>query len=793
MLTPYIILRDRILSTLRPVIITTANIQGNTCNLFVTLTGAEEFTITATLDSVPVTLTTTSQFVRSFEFTASGSTQLVEWTVEATNTAGTESVSEEFTIPATLVAPTFTNTSSSVSGRTLTVSVTPNGTPTPALTVALTVDGGPETMTLASPGVWTYEFDASASTINYSGTVTGINGQSPNATYNFSGALAPTLTVPADFNNGNWFLTNVNTVPSIFEPTDWSVSFTQPVATVPDIFSTTNWSVSVDPDDVLPPPSGTLTEPRSVVATKLNDQEVRVTWLAPLSGTVSRYDAEWSYRGANVWTPTTGVVSPLTLGRLPRGAQEYDIRIIARDTSGGSTVSAVARATTDWRPYGIDADWNQPISRILSRGSHINETYFRDVLWQGSQGNTGSNAGRPLGTNYVNFFDRSYTYPVYLSREATTTALVQAGAGNWNGQRVPWNPSWTIPGGTDQQIIILDESTGVEYNAWQVSYSPSLNRLTASRFSRVTANFDETGGPGDYRTKTDGFRPSRGCGVQYLAMLITPEEIEQGKIYHAVSCVMGRSGHKFFTRPAYKGERFAGNEHDQGIPQGTRFYFDVSDQEITNYVNSWPSAVPSTTRNTMRIVFQAMRDYGCIASDQGGGNHIQFQHDASTDWSQYGLTFTGNNTDDGNLVVNGRAYPRDAIDNYISDKSRIKFLNPPDGILHRAEWQSDTPFAPRALTGNFTTSSGQSINMTDIGEPAITGSASTGSVLSISRRGQFIGEHPVTVNWYWQYNSVDTGALNQLTFTKPGPLPARVRFFASNNRGTSASQFSNAI
>jgi hypothetical protein len=384
----------------------------------------------------------------------------------------------------------------------------------------------------------------------------------------------------------------------------------------------------------------------------------------------------------------------------------------------GTPIAPIGSSGPYTRPYGPSAEWNIPISQAVSRGAHPHESYIRNVLWTGFQ-----------SPGWVNFFDRDYTYPVYQSSQATTTARVSASAGNMNGSQIPWNPNWVIPGGTDQQIIILDEQNGWEYNAWQCRYSASTGVLTASRFSRVTASTDGSGGPANYRTKTNGFRPSRGCGIQYLAMLIRPQEIAQGRIEHALSFVFRRSGYRYYANPATKGERFPGNESDMGIPQGTRFWLDVSDAEIDAHIASWPSSVPQTTRRSMRIIFRAMREYGMIGTDQGGGNHIQFEHDASADWRPHGLTPS--------VSAGGREYPRDAIDFLLSNSSRIRVVRPPDGVMYYAEGGGRTPLV--------------------LETPIIAGSTSVGSTINVSRAGSLWGQHPVTISRQWRRNGTSTG------------------------------------
>lgn len=769
------ILRKRILAAFRPVIETSATVDGNIVTISVSLLGAAEYTFAATIDDVETTPLRINPWQWTVEVPFSTSTQTVAWTASATNDDGEDTSSGTVDVEATVSAPGLSDTSATVSERLLTVSVTASGNPPPVLSLDLTVGGSPATATEVSRGVWTYLVPGSGSSTSYSGTVTADNGIGSDATYNFSGSVDAN-SAPSAFGASDWILAEApesNTAPSAFGDTDWELAFDQPEATAPGTFQDQQWVLAEEEPDVQPPPSGTVTAPTSFTATVASDRSFTLTWSPPSSGTPARYDAEWRYDGDTTWNTVQSVTSPYTLTNLPRGGQDYNLRVVAVDGSGGKTPTSPLTRTTHWRPYGLTAEWNLPVADILSRGAHPNETYLRDVLWQGKQD------GRPAGTNYINFFNRDYTYAVYRSSDATTTATCNVSFGNWRTGQVPWNPSWTIPDGTDAQFVILDEDTGVEYNAWQVQYNSGSNTITplfsgSGRVSRVTANADESGGAGDWRTKTDGFRPSRGCGVQYYAMLITPEEIAQGKIYHALSCVMRRSGYRFYVRPAYKGERFSGNEHDQGVPQGTRFWFDVTDTEIDNFVASWPSAVPTSTRNTMKIVFRAMRDYGIIATDQGGDNHIQFQHDASTDWTPYGLD---------PITVNGRTYPQDAIDNFINDKTRIKVVPPPDGQICRAEWAGQTPFAPLRLTGSF-----GSVNMTNAGQPLIAGGTSVGSVMTITRPAQFIGEHPLTVNRNWQRNGVNIPGATGTTYTRVSAdsgASIRCRFIAINNRGQS--------
>ena len=636
-------------------------------------------------------------------------------------------------------------------GRTVSVGVTTSaGIPgSNEYDFLMTLNGSPVTPNFFQPSRYDYEVpdSASSSLVEWSIEVDSVEVDSGSI------SVPANLTVPAAFTAGQWQLTDDTapaTVPDAFGSTDWTLVEATVAATVPAAFVAGDWVLEPAVND--PPPGGgdgSLTAPTSVAAATQSDRVVRISWSPPSTGTPTSYEVDYSTDAAT-WTTATAQTSPANI-TVPTGGQLYYFRVRARNATTSATSGNVT-ATTQVRPYGISAEWNLPISQLLSRGTHQNETYIRDVLWLGNEG-PGNGPQTGTGISWCNFFSRDYTYPVYRSTDnAGNFATVSAGDGNFRTGQIPWNPAWVIPAGTDGQIIVVDETTGAEWNGFQCTYNSGPNTLTATRVNRVTVNADGTGGAANYRTKTSGFRQSRGCGIQYLAMLITPQEIAQGKIYHALSMVMRRSGYRYYSVPATKGERYPGNELDQGVPQGTRFYLDITDAEIDAHVASWPAGVPTSTRNTMRIVFKAMQEYGWIATDQGGDNHIQFQHSASAVWDPYGIesNFTASN---------GKTYPRDAIDGLITNKAKIRVVRPADGVLHYYEAGGDNPRQrPVALVGGpfpFRTPTGsiEQRVITDIGRPFIERS---GTTITLTRRAQFFGQNPVTTNAVsWRRNGAE--------------------------------------
>ncbi|HYE36639.1 hypothetical protein [Methylocaldum sp.] len=305
------------------------------------------------------------------------------------------------------------------------------------------------------------------------------------------------------------------------------------------------------------------------------------------------------------------------------------------------TFSGESRFDTRYvRPFGANAPWNKPVAGLPR---HPQSSTLATRLWT-------------YGTNRPGNFNLSftdYTYPVYLASNAQGTYPVQGPSGKLNGTKIPWNPNWQAATGTDGQVIVLDPKSGREWDLWQVSFNGSSIRVSNGNLV-----------PGSYLTKEDGFKPSRGCGIPYLAMLVRPEEIAQGKIEHALS-MPSRNTAKAFVAPATKSD---GRETANGMPMGTRFALNITDAEIDAWVKSLPSQLSGQTRRAARIIAVALRDYGWFITDTSGGAHLQFEDNATAKakWVALGL---------GSQSVNWKSYPADLLDGLIT-KNRIYAIAP---------------------------------------------------------------------------------------------------------------------
>ncbi|MBP1152019.1 hypothetical protein [Methylocaldum sp. RMAD-M] len=308
----------------------------------------------------------------------------------------------------------------------------------------------------------------------------------------------------------------------------------------------------------------------------------------------------------------------------------------------GSKTTNPSPATTRYvRPFGPNAPWNRPVDGLPR---HPQSDALTNRLWQYSPSRVGN----------FNLSFSGYTYPVYMAGTAKGSYPVRAPSWNkLNGTKIPWSPDWKPATGSDSQVIILDPDSGREWDLWQASFDGAAVHVSNGNLV-----------PGSYLTKEDGFKPSRGCGIPYLAMLVRPEEIAQGKIEHALS-MPSRNTAKTFVAPATKSD---GRATDNGLPMGTRFALNITDAEIDEWVNALPSQLTGQTRRAARIIAVALRDYGWFISDTAGGAHFQFEDNATAKakWEALGL---------GEKSIGWKNYPTDLLDGLLT-KQRIYAIVP---------------------------------------------------------------------------------------------------------------------
>jgi len=294
------------------------------------------------------------------------------------------------------------------------------------------------------------------------------------------------------------------------------------------------------------------------------------------------------------------------------------------------------------RPFGPRAPWNVPVKHVPqhSEGRLYVDRLFRDV-----------GGVRPAKFHIAT---EAYTFPVYDARDSTgPTNFKTYWETNLVG-KVPWNPAWKAAPGSDAQLIVVDAENGLEWDYFQVQYKLQVVQATAANL--VT---------GDIRTKEDGFLPSRGSGIPYLAMLVRPHELRQGVIEHALSLTLATISGKDFVPPATKLEFPQG--HRAGVPAGMRYALNLSDDDLDRWAQRLPKELTDDTRRSARIVAQALKDYGWFVTDSSPGALFQFEcrTTAGKAWDELGLSF---------LKVRDKEYPRDLLEGLLRTETVVAFV-----------------------------------------------------------------------------------------------------------------------
>jgi hypothetical protein len=193
-----------------------------------------------------------------------------------------------------------------------------------------------------------------------------------------------------------------------------------------------------------------------------------------------------------------------------------------------------------------------------------------------------------------------YNRPVYFSQVSDPTFTLHCtrldfGTCPLEGMQIRVPDAAQAAGGSDGHMTVIDQTTGFEYDFWQVSSKPAGGGLLQFSF----------GG----RTRVDGDgRGSGAVAAEYgtAAGLLREEELAGGSINHAlfiaVNCDSGSA-----VYPATKGGARCADPTN-APPEGARFVLGMSDEQIRAL------AVPGWKKTILR----AIAHYGLIVGDTGG-------------------------------------------------------------------------------------------------------------------------------------------------------------------------------
>jgi hypothetical protein len=269
------------------------------------------------------------------------------------------------------------------------------------------------------------------------------------------------------------------------------------------------------------------------------------------------------------------------------------------------------------RPYSANSPWNTSIGQNPQYDPYSDEMIA--TIGMDSDGRITSDPDQ-------------YSYPIYYADASTPrydipctrykcTVVTPSGASTFEelkGVPIPSNAKPSV--GTDGQMIIIDKNTHTEYDLWQVVRTS--NGWSVSNASVYNITWD--GAPPRYG--------SRGAGVPYLAGLVRPFEITQGRIEHALAFAYSYAAEDRCVFPASKTD--GKSDLQYAIPQGARIQLDPSltDADFDRLGLS----------RTGKIIARALQEYGMILIDNSGRPKI-YAEDlknnplSSTKWTDRGL------------------------------------------------------------------------------------------------------------------------------------------------------------
>jgi hypothetical protein len=280
----------------------------------------------------------------------------------------------------------------------------------------------------------------------------------------------------------------------------------------------------------------------------------------------------------------------------------------ATATSEGKSATAAIglRFGRTQRPYTADSPWNTPIP--ASATVDPNSAAMIATIAVNNNGKLRSSPNQ-------------YAYPVHFANATTPrvtlvcTGLVWVNAANGSAAKLRTKelphvpiPVDARPGkGDDDQIIVIDTETGDEYDVYR--FTPPNGCQNVTKYER-----------GVFRDAVETTYISRGAGVPYLAGLIRPWEIEQGRIEHALAFAYATNRLGRCVYPASKTDGKV--DRLDVLPEGARLRLDPTlDVE----------SIPGLDR-TGRIIARALQEYGAYNIDNSGSNKLYPEDNLTANW-----------------------------------------------------------------------------------------------------------------------------------------------------------------
>ena len=324
-------------------------------------------------------------------------------------------------------------------------------------------------------------------------------------------------------------------------------------------------------------------------------------------------------RPARAWLAAPLLALPLA------ACPEQEERLTARPGPIDGTATRENLDPEDLTYGGPYAPWNVKATDLPT---DPNSDLLVDKLWDHTGGRFNLNSDE-------------WTVAIYDAAEATHDVPVEARYPDWgnlHGRTAPWNAAWRIPEDSDAMVAVVDFATGHSWELWgNTAYADG--RLLAGSGNLIQEGIDAGwGAPANVFTKENGYRVVRESGFPSAILMPTREEIERGHIPHALTLLWSNPAKDIYVGPAIKGGGEMGGSYDR-LPMGTRFVWDIPDEDI----DAWVATLDPAVQKGMRAIAVALRDYGGIGSDHAGDasdrrGAIWIEHEYSARWSEIGFT-----------------------------------------------------------------------------------------------------------------------------------------------------------
>jgi hypothetical protein len=281
---------------------------------------------------------------------------------------------------------------------------------------------------------------------------------------------------------------------------------------------------------------------------------------------------------------------------------------LTSDSAGDSQRKAKACAN----PYGPRSPWNAPIGS--NPIVHPNSAGFVRAI---------SDNELPLSSD-----PDQYTPALFLFNKRTPRQRVELsgwfstydsgdnsrmGHGYGSRQRVPVPAAVRAPSGSDSQVILWDPKRGIEYGFWQFGRDSdgTIHATNGYRYHTTSR----------YRGRFADGLAGRGAGLPYLAGLVRPCELAQGRIRHALAFAYDSPAGSF-VYPASKSDGVGDSSVD--VPEGTRLQLNpaLDDGDF----RAWRLG------RAARTIARALQRYGMYVVDNSGSSKIFLEARTSAHW-----------------------------------------------------------------------------------------------------------------------------------------------------------------